>query len=91
MAHLSAANYLNGSLSQNVAKNPSALVGVFVSSVTGSGTIAIFDDSSTGTSVPLVASFIPNVSICWYPMPFQTRNGINISIGATVVYTVAWD
>lgn len=91
MAHLSAGNYLNGSVSQNVSKFPANLVGVFISSVTGSGTVAIFDDAGTGTSVTMVASFIPNVSICWYPMPIQSRNGLNISIGATVVYTICWD
>ncbi len=91
MANFCAANYLNGSISQNISKNPAALVGVFVSAVTGSGTMSIFDDAGTGTSVTLISAFTPNVSICWYPMPIQARNGLNVSIAATVTYTICWD
>lgn len=93
MAHLSAANYLNvinGSLAQNVAKFPSNLVGMFISSATGA-TVAVFDDAATGNATTIVAAFTPNTTICWYPMPFQTLKGIAVSITGTVSYTVAWD
>lgn len=93
MAHLSAANYtnvVNGSIAQNIAKNPTALVGIFVSSATGA-TVAVFDDSATGSGTTIVAAFTPNTTICWYPMPFQTRNGIAVSITGTCSYTVAFD
>lgn len=89
MANLSAGNYLASSVSQNIAKFPSALNGVFVSSATGA-TLAIFDDSGTGTSVTVIAAFTPT-SVGWYPMPVQTRNGLNVSIAGTITYTVVWD
>ncbi len=95
MANFSAANYKNFTTSsttpQSISANPAALQGIFVSSVTGSGTIAVFDDAGVGTSVTVVSAFVPNVTICWYPIPVQTRNGICVSVAATVTYTVFWD
>lgn len=89
MANLSGANYLNGSVSQNICKFPSALQGVFISSATGA-TIAIFDDAGTGTSVTIVSSFTPG-SIGFYPIPVQSRNGLNVSVAGTITYTMIWD
>ena len=76
---------------QSITANPAQLIGVFVSSVTGSGTLAMFDDAGVGTSNTIVSAFVPNVSICWYPMPTQTRNGLCASVAATVTFTVFWD
>jgi hypothetical protein len=95
MANFSGANFKTFTVSsttpQSISANPAALVGIFVSSVTGAGTIALFDDAGVGTSVTIVSAFIPNVSICWYPIPVQTRNGLCASIGATVTFTAIWD
>lgn len=96
MANLSAGNYLNlsGSVAavSNVSKNPCSLVGIFVSSNTGAGTIAVFDDGGTGTSVTMVSAFTPNISVCWYPAPMQARNGLCVSVSAaTLTFTVAFD
>lgn len=94
MANWSAANYkqfTHSSTVVNITAQPMALVGIFVSSVTGSGTIALFDDSAIGTSNTVVSAMIPNVSICYYPVPAQLRNGLCASIAATVSYTVFLD
>ncbi len=90
MANFSAANFLNGSTSQEVSKFPCALQGVFVSTATGA-TVALFDATGTSANNPIISAFVPNASICWYPMPVQTRNGLNISVAGTITYTVFWD
>lgn len=89
MANLSA-NYKAMSASGNVIAYPSDLVGVFISSATGA-TLAIYDSATTTTGTPIVAAFTPNVTVCWYPMPFSTMNGIYAAITGTLSFTVAYN
>jgi hypothetical protein len=96
MANFAAGNYKTVAVSvatvSNISANPASMAGIFVSSSTGAGTVAIFDDGGTGTSVTVIPAFTPNITICWYPVPVQTRNGICVSVGAaTITYTVFWD
>lgn len=75
--------------SGNVWPSPAALLGIFVSSATGTPTITIYDDTATGTTVPLVPVFTP-VAGTYYKLPFRTVNGINVVIGGTVTATVGF-
>ena len=76
------------SASANVQNVRGALLGIWVSSVSGSPTITVYDDAATGTTVPLVTVFTP-IAATWYPMPFNVANGVYVVIGATVSCTVA--
>jgi hypothetical protein len=66
-----------------------ALVGIFVSNAAATPTITIYDDSATGTSVPLVTTFTP-VAGTYYKLPFRALNGLNVVIGGTVSCTVGF-
>ena len=86
------ATYVTGSTSSLVATNASNLLGIFVSSNTGAGTIAIFDSAVSTVFAPtVIQSFVPNISVCWYPFgnPYgiQCKSGINVSISAS---TMTW-
>ena len=84
-----AGTYLNSSVSQLHSPNPCALLGVFVSSATGA-TIMVADTSASLTFTPIaVAAFTP-IGGSWYPMPFQMKNGLNVSIAGTCTYTTAF-
>jgi hypothetical protein len=64
-----------------------AMLGIFVSAAS-SGTIAIYDDGTGGTSNPVVGSF-PVVAGTWYPLPFDLVNGLSVVIGGTVAATAS--
>lgn len=84
-----AGTYLNSSISQLHSPNPCQMLGIFVSSATGA-TIAVSDSNASLTFTPVVvASFTP-LAGSWYPMPFQMKNGLNVSIAGTVTYTTAF-
>ena len=86
-----ASQFVACTASSLVYQRSGTLQGIFVSSNTG-GTMAIFDSNvSTVFSPTAIATFTPNTSVCWYPMPFQFLNGINVSISGTISYTVAID
>jgi hypothetical protein len=71
------------------------LKGIFVSSVSGSPTIAFFDSfAETGAAKTIIASFVP-VAATFYPFGqfdgiFATT-GIRVEIGGTVVATVVFE
>lgn len=88
MANLSG-QYKAASASGNISANPCNLNGVFISSATGA-TLAIFDDSGTGTSQTVVSAFTP-ASIGYYPMPFVCNRGINAVITGTLTFTVGFN
>lgn len=79
----------------NISKFPCSLQGIFISSVTGTATIAIFDSAGTDTASTAVAAFTPiapSGSMNWYSFGgMQMKNGINVSVAATVVYTIVYD
>ena len=84
-----AGTYINSSVSQLHSPNPCALLGVFISSATGA-TMMVADAGNSLTFTPIaVASFTP-LAGSWYPMPFQMKNGMNVSIAGTVTYTTAF-
>ena len=86
------ATYVPGSITVLVAKSPSNLIGMFVSTNVGAGTVAIFDSGISTVYTPtVIQSFVPNISQCWYPFGgtygIQCLNGINVSISAS---TMTW-
>ncbi len=66
------------------------LGGIFVSSVSGSPTITVYDEATSGTTTKLIDTFTP-VAATWYPMPAHFRAGCNVVIGATVSCTVMFN
>jgi hypothetical protein len=75
--------------SANVFKGQGRLAGIFVSSVSGTPTITVYDDPSTGTGNPIVAQFTP-VAGTWYDLPYKFGQGLFVAIGATVQCTVGY-
>ena len=71
------------------------LKGIFVSSVSGSPTVAFFDSfETTGAAQTIIASFVP-VAATFYPFgQFDgvfANKGIRVEIGGTVVATVVYE
>ena len=71
------------------------LKGIFVSSVSGSPTVAFFDSfAETGAAQTIIASFVP-VAATFYPFGqydgIFANKGIRIEIGGTVVATVVYE
>lgn len=64
--------------------NPGNLLGIFVSSVSGSPTLAVADG---GTSK--VATFTP-VAATFYPLPLRFGTSLIVTVGATCSCTVFW-
>lgn len=84
-----AGGYINSSVSQLHSPNPVSLLGVFISSATGA-TMTIIDSATSLTVTPVAVSAFTPISGSWYPMPFQLRNGLNVSIAGTCTYTTAF-
>ena len=87
------ATYVTQSISFLAAKNPSNLIGMFVSTNVGAGTVAIFDSGISTVFTPaVIQSFVPNISQCYYPFGgMQCMNGINVSISAsTMTFTMVF-
>lgn len=84
-----AGTYVQFSASGNVSPNPTSLLGIFVSAASAIPTIAVFDDSATGTTIKLVDTFTP-IAGSWYPLPFQAKKGLNIVVSGTVSATVSF-
>lgn len=60
------------------------MLGIFVSSVSGSPTLAVADGSTT-----LIATFTP-VAATFYPMPLRFGTSLIVTVGATCSCTVLW-
>ena len=74
------------SATANVKSSQGAMLGIFCSSST-SGTITLYDDASTGTTVPIAAVF--NVTAgTYYSLPVAFGNGLYVVIGGTAAVTV---
>ncbi len=77
------------SASANVKPFAGVLQGIFVSTVSGSPTLAIYDSASTTTTVPIIAQFIP-VAATFYPMKTTFATGLYVVVGGTVQCTVVY-
>lgn len=77
----------NLSATANVMPRAGAVTGVWVSSASGSPTIAIYDSATTGTGTIIANTFTP-VASTYYPIPFAVQNGVYVVIGGTVDCTV---
>lgn len=74
-----------------VNKRRAQLGSIFVSSVSGSPTITVYDSGAGSTSDPkVVDTFIP-VAATNYPLNYELQNGLYIVIGGTVSATVAFN
>lgn len=60
--------------------------GIFVSSASGSPTLAVYDGLTSG-GTKLVDTFTP-VAATYYPMPLSFTTGLTVVMGGTVSYTV---
>lgn len=74
------------SASGNVKAVPGGLLGILCSAST-SGTVALYDDAATGTTVPIAAAF-PVVAGTFYPLPICFANGLNVVLGGTASITL---
>ena len=75
------------SASANICPTACNIGGIFVSSVTGSPTITIYDSATTTTTKKVVSSFVPIAGIM-YPFPLAMTDGIYIVITGTIVCNV---
>lgn len=75
------------SASGNLRTTSGGMLGIFVSAASGTPTITVYDDASTGTATKLVDTFTP-VAGTWYPLPFAFASGLNVVLGGTVSATV---
>ncbi len=60
------------------------LLGIFVSSASGSPTLKIADDTTTK-----INTFTP-VAATWYPMPMQFNTSLIVTVGGTLDCCVLW-
>lgn len=77
----------NITASGNVKASSGQLIGFYVNSTT-SGTIALYDDASTGTSLPISGTITPAIGWHFYPVGFA--NGLNAVIGSTINVTLVY-
>ena len=77
----------NLSATANVMARAGMVTGVWVSSASGSPTIAIYDSATTGTDTIIANTFTP-VAGTYYPIPFAVAAGVYVVIGGTVDCTV---
>jgi hypothetical protein len=88
MANLSG-NFKQASASGNIIAYPVSLIGIFVSSATG-GNLTVYDDASTGTANKIVDQFTV-AGATYYALPFNAAKGLNVVVGGTVSFTVAYN
>lgn len=77
-------NYSNLTATTTIYTGDGNILGVWVSSASGSPTIKVQDGSST-----MANTFTP-VAATWYPLPFRFRTSLIVTIGGTVDCTVSW-
>lgn len=76
------------SASGNVCPGDGILGGIFVGAASATPLIAVYDDPGTGTSMPIVPPFVPELG--WNAMPFAFSKGLNVVISGTVAATVGY-
>lgn len=77
------------SATANIKATQGAILGIWVSSASGSPTIAIYDSATTTTTLPIASTFTP-VAATFYRIPAAFANGLYIVIGATVSCTIIY-
>lgn len=77
------------SASGNVKASSGVLLGIWVSAASSTPTITIYDDASTGTTVPLATVFTPTAGN-FYRIPAGFANGLYVVISGTVSCTVIY-
>jgi hypothetical protein len=87
IGNLEVGNFTNKTASANIKSGQGAMLGFYVNS-TSSGTIAFYDDVSTGTATPITGTITPSVGWNFLPVAFAT--GLNIVIGSTLNVTIVW-
>ena len=80
-AHL----YKNITATNTIYPNPCIMLGIFVSSASGTPTISVSDGANT-----VVATFTP-VASTFYPIPVQCNTNLVVTIGGTVNCCVFWN
>lgn len=74
----------NVTSSSNIMPRAGVLLGFYVNSTT-SGTIALYDSASTGTTTAISGTITPAVG--WHPFPVAVSAGLYAVIGATINVT----
>lgn len=74
--------------SANIYSAAGSLIGIWVSSASGTPTIAVYDSATTTTDVPIVGAFTPSPG--FNPMPFSFDRGCYVVITGTVNCTVGY-
>lgn len=72
----------------NIKSSQGALLGFFVSSSTA-GTIAIYDDTATGTTTKILDTFTP-AGLGWFDLPAAFATGCYVVIGGTMQVTLVY-
>jgi hypothetical protein len=85
---IEAGQYSVRTASGNIKTSQGVLFGVFCSTSTA-GTIALYDDAATGTSIPMTGT-ITLVAGTLYRIPVGFANGLNAVIGGTANVTVIY-
>ena len=84
---LNVAGFRRLTASGNVKSSQGAMLGVFCSS-SSSGTLQLYDDAATGTTVPITGS-ISLTAGQFYTLPIAFSSGLNAVVGGTADITVA--
>lgn len=77
------------SASTVVRTGPWQMLGLFVSSASGSPTVEVYNAVTSGTAT-CVGQFVPTGGT-WYPLPVSGATGLTVAIGGTVVSTLSWN
>ena len=87
------ANYTYIAATKQVKVGAGKLKGIFVSAVSGSPTITVYDEPAGGTTATLLGVFIP-VASTFYPLGVDGaffNKGLNVVLGGTVTATVIYE
>lgn len=79
--------YKNVTATGNIYHRPCDVLGFYVNSTTA-GTIILYDDASTGTSLPISGTITP--AIGWNPYPVSTKSGLGVVTGGTLNVTIVF-
>lgn len=88
MQNLQTGTFANKTASANIKASQGNLLGFFVNS-TSAGTVAFYDDPSTGTATPITGTITPAAGN-WYPLPAAFATGLNLVVGGTINVTIIY-
>lgn len=72
-----------------VRTGPWQMIGLFVSSASGSPTVEFYNGVTSGAAT-CVAQFTP-IAGTWYPLPVSGGTGLTVALGGTVAATLSWN